>query len=65
MFILTQLADMEEFFQQESAQWANEVAAKDSELQKLRDDLHKIALNQSHELNVLRSNLPNIDQDPA
>lgn len=56
---------MEEFFQQESAQWANEVAAKDSELQKLRDDLHKIALNQSHELNVLRSNLPNIDQDPA
>nr|XP_024375951.1 protein SUPPRESSOR OF GENE SILENCING 3 homolog isoform X3 [Physcomitrium patens]PNR54016.1 hypothetical protein PHYPA_007692 [Physcomitrium patens] len=60
-----ELADMEEFFQQESAQWANEVAAKDSELQKLRDDLHKIALNQSHELNVLRSNLPNIDQDPA
>lgn len=54
-----QLVDMEEFFQQESAQWADDLALKDSELQKLRDDFDKMYSSRCQELDAQRSNLPN------
>ncbi|KAG0572467.1 hypothetical protein KC19_VG097900 [Ceratodon purpureus] len=54
-----QLADMEEFYQQESAQWADDLATKNSEMQKFRDDFDKIYSSRCQELEAQRSSLPN------
>jgi len=56
---------MEEFFQQESAQWAEEVESKDTELQKLRDDFDKMYQSRCQELNAQRSNLQNSQEQQS
>jgi hypothetical protein len=59
-----QIDDMTEFFQQESSQWADEVASKDTEIQKLRDAFDKMHFNRCQELDAQRNLLNSQNQQP-
>lgn len=56
---------MEEFFQKESANWADEVASKDTELQKLRDDFDRMYQSRCQELDAQRSSLLNSQEQQS
>ena len=50
---------MQEYYEQESAQWEEDLASKDNELQKLRDQIDKKYSTRCQELDAQRSSLPN------